>query len=154
MIHIRTASILDVKEIFEWRNDKLAVEMSLNENQIKWSTHKKWFEKILNSQKHCLLICIHKKDKIKVGYVRFDIISNEANISINLSPVMRGKGLAKECLIKSMLFFNKKFNKILTVNAKVKPKNLASIRVFDKAGFHITEKTKDILLHKYIFKKS
>ena len=69
MINIRTASILDAKEIFEWRNDKLAVEMSLNANQIKWSTHKKWFEKILNSQKHCFLICIHNIDEIKVGCV-------------------------------------------------------------------------------------
>ena len=153
MIDIRSVSILDVKEIFEWRNDKLAIKMSLGANQIKWDTHIEWFQKVISSKKHCFLMCMHKKNKKNIGCVRFDIVSNKANISINLSPSMRGKGLAKECLIASLLFFNKKFNKILTINAKVKSKNIASIKTFNKAGFDIIKKTKETLFYQYIFKK-
>ena len=47
MINIRDASISDLREIFEWRNDKQAVEMSLSANQIKWDSHVKWFKKVI-----------------------------------------------------------------------------------------------------------
>ena len=153
MIHIRDATILDLREVFEWRNDKLAVEMSLNTNQIIWDSHVKWFKKVINSQKQCLLICKHKNSKKSIGYVRFDIISNEANVSINLSPVMRGQGLAKECLETGILFFNKKFSNVLTLNAEVKTKNVASIKIFKQVGFYIIKKTDVTLVHQYVFKK-
>lgn len=152
MIDIRIVNALDIKEIFEWRNDMLAVEMSLDTNLINWADHIEWFQKILNNEKNFFLMCMYKESKKKIGYVRFDIISNQANISINLSPSMRGKGLAKECLISSLLIFNKKFNEIKTINAKVKSKNIASIKTFNKAGFSIIQKTKEVLIYQYIFK--
>ena len=43
-ISVRLASKSDIKDIYEWRNDKITRQMSINSNIVKWENHTKWFE--------------------------------------------------------------------------------------------------------------
>ena len=56
-ISVRLASKSDIKDIYEWRNDKITRQMSINSNIVKWENHTKWFENSLSSNKNILIIC-------------------------------------------------------------------------------------------------
>ena len=125
---IRQATESDSRNIFEWRNDLLTLGMSHNKKTIEWKTHIDWFINTLKSENSLILICENNIDKI--GVVRFDISNINAKVSINLNPGMRGKNLSKECLIKSIKFFSKKFPKIQRLEAEVSNDNIASKKIF------------------------
>jgi hypothetical protein len=85
-------------------------------------------------------------DQIPVGIVRFDFKkeNKEAEVSINLSSSMRGKGLGKELLISSI--DNIEVELDVKLVARVKIKNIASVNVFQSAGF-LTYKEDDGLIY-------
>ena len=53
----------------------------------------------------------------------------ETEVSINLNPAMRGRGLGRELLAKALA------GERSAVLAMIRPENLASIRLFEGAGF-------------------
>ena len=104
-LFLRYADISDSKDIWEWRNDPLSVEMFKSRKMVSWSEHEKWFRSVFNKQNYILLI--GEKKNYKIGIVRFDIKKDGTKISINLNPKMRGFGLSKILLKKSCLeYFN------------------------------------------------
>ena len=126
----------DSLDIWLWRNDKKSIFFSKNKKKINLEAHSKWFEKNLKNRKIKFYIAsiIKKKEKKKVGVVRFNIKNKYALVSINLNPIMRGRGLSYillEAGIKKFL----KFKKIKLV-AEIKKNNFTSIKCFLKNGFH------------------
>ena len=126
----------DSLDIMLWRNDTKSIFFSKNKKKITLEDHNKWIEKNLNNKKIKFYIgyLINKNQKKKVGVVRFNIKRKYALVSINLNPVMRGKGLSYILLTGAIKKFFK-FNKI-KLNAEIKKKNLASINCFLKTGFY------------------
>lgn len=147
---IRPAKIYDILDIFKWRNDLLSRNMFLDSSIVPINKHKKWFENSLVDQNTIMYIGVLNKNKI--GITRFDLnkIHNYAIVSINLNPKMRGKNLSFKLLSSSVKIYLENKNNINLI-AKVKKKNLKSLKIFKKTGF---EKFKEEANCQYlIFKK-
>ncbi len=135
IISISTAGLDDLSNVFSWRNDPVTRQQSLNSELLSWKEHQDWFEKVLGSEDCCLLMCFSESLQTKIGVVRFDIARDQATVSINLAPTVRGQGLGTHCLSKAVDYF---FNRFLTINslkATVLTGNIASRIVFKKIGF-------------------
>ena len=95
MLSMRYANEDDVLDIFNWRNDPLALEMTLRQDVVSLDAHKQWFKEILVDERVVMLIGLANEER--VGVCRFSM-SNDgdyADLSINMNPVHRGKGLGK-----------------------------------------------------------
>ena len=130
-MNIREAVESDCTFIFHWRNDIYTKKMSLNNSKISFDEHLSWFKESLNNPLN--LFYIGEDDCEKIGVCRFDLDINNltAEVSINVNPIFRGKGLGKDLLISSIDEFEKE-NKYLLV-ANIKKENIASQTLFEYA---------------------
>jgi len=132
-IKIRLATISDCKSLFDWRNDEISRAMFFNESSPSIEEHNIWFEKSLSNVDRTLYI--GELGDEKIGMCRFDFKQSKlfAEVSINVNPTSRGRGLGKKLLFESIeCYLVKNKHNLL---AKVKPNNLASLKIFDSAGF-------------------
>ena len=143
-IHIGFATQNDAKDIFLWRNDVTTRRMSKFTGKISWEDHVRWYTSSLNNPKVCILMCYFSKTKQSIGVVRFDVEIEEAKISVNLSPSMRGRGFASLCLIASINFFKRKFPQIKALVAEIKKENIVSQKAFQQAGFNLEHQDEQI----------
>ena len=132
-MQITSAIIDDALDVFIWRNDPVSRKMSFNSYEIPFKDHLSWFESSLTSDLRKLFI--GQLEGLKVGICRFDIdkLTREAEVSVNLNPKMRGKGLSKTFLRLSLEEFQQHYK--LNIFAKIKKENLASISLFESVGF-------------------
>jgi RimJ/RimL family protein N-acetyltransferase len=137
---VRKVTKKDLIDIWLWRNNKMSIYFSKNKKRITLESHKKWFNKNLkNTRVKFYLGYLIKNKKIKkIGVVRFNIKSKYALVSINLSPIMRNKGLSYVLLTAAI----KKFLKFKKTNliAEIKKNNFASIKCFLKNKFYFLER--------------
>jgi RimJ/RimL family protein N-acetyltransferase len=150
VINVRSATLNDSKDVFEWRNDELTRLMSHTTNVVQWDEHNKWFDYSLTNEFRLLVICEEIESQEKVAVVRFDIESERGLISINLAPNKRGKGLAKPCLREAILFFKTTFPDVLFINAEIKTVNVPSRCVFEGLGFVFKKQLSDIIFYEYV----
>jgi UDP-2,4-diacetamido-2,4,6-trideoxy-beta-L-altropyranose hydrolase len=144
---VRVAVQEDCHDIFKWRNDKHSVKMFRNPEPVAIEEHERWFNKILlkHTNKY-LFICLNQKNE-KIGVVRFDIKNNDAEISINIAPEMRGKGLGTDCLTETIIYSKKYLPNVALLIAKIKNINKASQKVFLSAGFNLIDEVDDYLIY-------
>lgn len=140
-ITVKKATLNDKDDVFIWRNDQQAIEMSLSNDSVSRSEHSSWFDKKIKSDKTLILIGYCQNQKI--GMTRFDLNKNENIISINLDPISRGKGLSSLFLKESIEYFIRSQETTHSyIKAKIKANNIPSIKSFTRAGF-IKEKEFD-----------
>jgi RimJ/RimL family protein N-acetyltransferase len=149
MITVRAADYRDSKDIFEWRNDELTRHMSHTTDFVQWDEHSRWFAASLTNKSRLLVICEEGETNSKIGIVRFDVDNERALISINLSPDMRGKGLAKKCLSEAIEFFKTFYPNVLYIDAEIKADNRGSKRSFESVGFVLATENGDVLYYQY-----
>ena len=133
LITIREAVESDCEQIFNWANDDDSRAASFVSNLIAWDTHCNWFMERLQDTNCLMLICGDDQGN-SLGLVRFDIAGDEAIISINLDPNMRGRGLASFIIIRTIDELHKRYN-ISKVSAFIKQQNHRSAKAFVRAGF-------------------
>lgn len=150
-ITLRKAEQKDSKDIFLWRNDPHTIAASPS-GKVEFQDHVLWFTKSLQNNLRTMYIALDKKDS-KLGIIRFDKFQddydnqenqgeqrkqenqkNVAEISINLNPHFRGKGLAKPILTKALktYFHDEKISYLL---ARIIPQNQVSLKLFTNLGF-------------------
>jgi len=132
-IKIRLAVHKDINNIFEWRFEEHSKDMSFNEKIPTREEHSIWFNRSLRSKNRILYVgTINKKS---IGVCRFDLDSKEfeSEVSINMDPEMRGKGLGQKFLSQCVMKYLETHSHDLF--AKIKPKNLASLKIFKSIGF-------------------
>jgi len=137
-MRIRLINEIDSKEIYNWRNNDLTREMSVNSELISFDDHKKWIINYINNPDKTIFI--GEESGLKLGVVRFELNleNNTAEVSINMNPLMRSKGYGKKLLSKSI---EKYLNKTKTIlKAKIKNENQISINLFKSQGFIFLEK--------------
>ena len=138
---VRRADLSDCKEVFKWRNDDITRQMARSSEVVLWEDHLRWYESSLENESRLLLICISKGkiEHCKLGIVRFDFIDSarKSEISINLSPPMRGEGYAIECLKKSISYMVDERPMCKSVIAEIKKINKASKNSFEQVGFNL-----------------
>jgi len=145
MLSYRYATAQDVILYFNWANDAVVREKSYNSQAISLDTHTKWFDKKLASKDTMMLVFVNEKEE-SIGQVRIEkkgLI--EAVIGISIDSNHRGKGYAAEMLKLATNHFLEK-NKTVKIHAYIKETNVASKRVFVKAGFRF-QKMVDYLGH-------
>lgn len=129
-IEIREAIINDAEILFDWANDPETRQNSFTSKVIDWNDHIVWFkEKLINP--HVIIYILHLNEK-PIGVVRFEI--NETTIiGINVAPSHRGLGLGSKILnVACNRYWENNTSVIL---AYIKKGNIASRRIFEKAGF-------------------
>ena len=136
---ITKASNNDSLDIFQWRNDPLTRQNSVNTSTVSLKDHNQWFNEVLNSRNTELLIGI--ENSIKVGVCRFCLnnLSNSVEVSINLNPLMRGKRISKKLLEESINYYLKN-NKVM-LTATIRINNIPSIKIFEELNFIKTKST-------------
>tara|TARA_B100000212_G_C27316175_1_gene508030 strand:- start:680 stop:1135 length:456 start_codon:yes stop_codon:yes gene_type:complete len=146
MIHSRLATIEDSDELLNWRNDVVTRNSFFNKKVINKIDHEKWFKKILSSKTSIVVILFEDHDKI--GVVRYDLIKKLINVSININPLFRQKGYGSKMLIESEPHIHKnscfKKDKII---AKIIKENIASVKVFKKAGYQLESEEKRYFIY-------
>lgn len=122
-----------MQDLFVWRNDPATRAASFFSEEISLKTHNEWFEKSLNNSSRVILIALDEECK-KLGMVRFDAEGDCAEISVNLHPEHRGKGLGTLILRKASDLYLDNFPH-LRITAKIKKSNIPSFKAFTKAGY-------------------
>ncbi len=132
-IRIRKAVLSDSEVILAWRNDEETRKMSFNQEAISVEDHNRWFLSSLDMSDRLLYIAEYKGQPI--GMVRFCKIDDKKwEVSINLSPLYRGRGLGSKIIRSGCDAFLSERKKLMLI-AKTKAFNIASERAFKKAGF-------------------
>ena len=133
MLSLRTANQADAVDLLRWRNDPLSRSMSIDNQGIKLRDHLSWLTAKLKTA-NCMFLVAEAPDA-KVGTVRFDINQRQgaAEVSINLNPLMRGRGLGKAVLAESINYFLQVHP--VDIKAAVKIENEASSRIFESCDF-------------------
>jgi ribosomal protein S18 acetylase RimI-like enzyme len=125
---LRNATEADALDVWAWRQDPLTRAMSRSAEAVELASHMAWFAKALADPARMLLI--GEADGEKVGMVRFDR-GEVTEVSINVNPQHRGRGLGFTLLSEAL-------NRVEgDVWAEVKDENLASRRLFERAGFEL-----------------
>ena len=147
-IILRFAGKEDCEDIFRWRNDQVTVMYSQS-GTVQWENHLRWFEEKLNSPDTHLFIAVNGTSE-KIGMVRFDIQPEEekekegkkAEVSINLNPSFRSQGYGKKVLQEALDIYFANFP-VQLIFARIMPKNLVSLNLFQKMGFREEGKTEN-----------
>ena len=130
-VTVREATRDDGPDLLAWRNDPVTRAMSRAMDPVEPADHHRWFERALRDPDCTLLIGQDGAEKI--GMVRL-ARGLETEVSINLNPAARGRGLGLDLLTKALADARD------AVVALLKPENLARLRLFEGAGFVFEDK--------------
>lgn len=130
---IRSAELGDSLDVLSWRNDEGTRAMSFDSDLVSEAEHNVWYAQSLVSSARNLYI--GELQGKKIGVSRFDLAQSSlwAEVSINLNPDARGKGLAPIFLAGSIERYLK-LNEVDLI-AKVKTMNARSLGLFESVGF-------------------
>ena len=132
-IKIRFANTNDCEDVYAWRSDSISRSMFFNNSTHSIEEHRDWFESSLININRKLYI--GELATSKIGICRFELNTTDSfvEVSINMNPQSRGSGLGKRFLTSSVEQYLKSNQYDLL--AKIKPDNLASLRIFKSSGF-------------------
>ena len=131
---LRRAKPEDCCLVWEWANDLNVRVSAFDSALIPWEDHQKWFVGKLTASNSVILIAGNASSQ-PVGQVRFDWNAHgDAEVDVSVDRERRGSGLGS-ALIRRAADEAFGYLPITSINAYVKPDNLASARAFVKAGF-------------------
>lgn len=133
MVTLRPVTPQDSRSLWEWRNDPLTREASFNSQEIPFEQHQRWFLGRLNDTQTRIFIIVNSQRR-EVGYVRFNQLGEEAEVSIALDPKERGKGYGPVA-IKAGAELVLTIGLARRIIARIKPSNEDSAKAFTRAGF-------------------
>jgi len=134
---LRPASMADAERLLAWRNDPVTRAMSGGGEIVGMDEHLAWLgRRLVDAQ---TLLLIGELEGSARGMVRFDrAASGAAEVSINVAPEARSQGLGFELLrVGCEACLARGFASCLT--ARIRPANRASLSIFEKAGFRVSD---------------
>jgi RimJ/RimL family protein N-acetyltransferase len=131
--------------LYFWRNHPSTRRYFYNKNPICFDDHKIWFEGALKRDDTFLYI-VESVQEGPLGVVRFELIGNCAEVHIYLVPEKQGHGFGAKVLNTAIVEITSKYP-INSFNAHVLPQNVASIKIFKRAGF--SEEKNGLFCKKY-----
>ena len=137
-MYIRLVEKRDCVDLWKWRNDYKAVVNSISKSVISYHSHYRWFNSLINRTDSEIFIAYDGKEKKNIGMVRFEKKNSKIiEVSININPKFRGKGLGKEFLSQSIAKFIKR-KPGFVMKARVLIENQRSKRLFKSCGFVVS----------------
>lgn len=143
-LKVRVATKKDKRLIFDWINDSITRENSINKAEISWEEHSLWFDKKIKNKDSQIFIFFTTDN---IGMIRVDKNELVSNISYNVNPFYRGQGYGGRMI--NWLISQSQFKNL---TAEVMSGNLASHKIFLNNDFQINKQFKKdgILITKYI----
>jgi UDP-2,4-diacetamido-2,4,6-trideoxy-beta-L-altropyranose hydrolase len=132
MLKLRKAQVSDSEFLYKLRFSSDVVESSITKEVPTLEAHNEWLQKkITDPHTHLLIV---EKSEDRIGYLRFDIQNDEAEVSIAIVENERGKGHGDIFLKlgETWLQNNTSVNKI---TARVIQNNTQSHRLFSRNNF-------------------
>lgn len=136
-LRLRPALSIDMGLYCWWVNDPDVRRSSLQTGLISFEKHCRWFQARLSSD-NALMYVLVDSDDLPVGQIRFERSESERNqalVSFSLDRLARGHGIAGCLLSLGLDAMRHQWGQKMCVVAEVKTENLASVRVFLRAGF-------------------
>ena len=132
-ITLRAATQNDCRSLWHWRNDQTTREASFDTAPIPYKDHKDWFFRKFNAPDMCIFIIIDQNNH-EVGYIRFNIASDQAEISVSVDRSERGRGIGAAAirLGSERILALGRVNRVL---AHIKRDNRGSVKTFQRAGY-------------------
>lgn len=118
----------DARLLFDWSNDPLVRENSLNSEPIIWEEHLHWFHSKLQSDSKIFILSDQNQ---AAGMIRLDNKGDHFLISYSIDQHHRGKGFGKKIIELGL----QKINEDSLVKAVVKKENISSVKIFEKLNF-------------------
>jgi spore coat polysaccharide biosynthesis predicted glycosyltransferase SpsG/L-amino acid N-acyltransferase YncA len=150
IINLRKVKSEDIKEVFDLSNQDYVRRYSINKDKIEWANHVKWFNSVLEDKRTVFYVVTDKNESF-LGQIRYKIDQNSATVSISLSEKLKGKGLSKEILNKSIKKIFDEEQSVKNIIAFVSEDNIASKKIFEGLNFK-RHKDEDSMM-KLILKK-
>lgn len=132
-LYLRKAELSDVDMYYEWANDPVVRCNSFNTKPIPYEDHINWFNRVIHRDDFVLFVLM--EDDTAVGQIRINISDTDAEISYSISSEFRGKGYGGKIVSLLIEKIIEEMPDIRTVSARVKPDNVASLKVFEREGF-------------------
>ena len=138
MLNYRKAISKDVDVYYKWANESTVRDQSYNSQPIDFKSHVKWFHEKINDE-NCSMIVFYDEENEATGQVRIEKNdTNNAIIGISIDSNKRGKGYATKMLeISTDNFLDS--NSLIIIHAYIKESNIASKKIFEKAGFQFQD---------------
>ncbi|SFA47098.1 UDP-2,4-diacetamido-2,4,6-trideoxy-beta-L-altropyranose hydrolase [Metapseudomonas otitidis] len=134
-LRMRAATLDDAQLLFEGRNAEPVRRASLNTEPVEWSSHVRWLERVLASPDQHLLWLAEAADG-PVGVLRYDRIETaRVEVSLYLLPGRDSAGWGLYMLQAGEAALALHWPEVSGVEARVRPDNLASLLLFERAGF-------------------
>lgn len=133
-VRLRPATCDDEAALRELANDSVIRSSSFSSQPISEEAHHAWFSQRLADTESTLLLLAWDGPTL-AGQVRFDILEDGASVSIGLAKAYRGLGWGRLLLDRAISRLGQLRSDVRMLDAKVKPGNLASISLFEAAGF-------------------
>lgn len=139
-LKLKKVEISECDNLFKWRNHPDVRKHSFNTKVISWQEHKEWFYSKIKDPNTKIYVATLGKDKI--GVIRFEIEDDSAKVSVNLNPDFLGKGLGSKIIKLGTKKFLQEAKVRKGIAAEIKEDNIASKKVFSKAGYVIEKEMK------------
>lgn len=132
-IYLRDATYEDKDLLYEWANDEDVRKNSFSTGSISYDEHCIWFDNMMKNES--IVQWILQEDDKPVGQIRITINGSEGSIGYSVSADRRGVGLGKIMLNLAIEKLSEDYPVVKKLVAKVKPENIASLKVFQNNGF-------------------
>jgi len=136
---LRPATANDAKLLFDWRNDPLTRENSINQAAVDWTAHVSWLTGVLEDSNREILIA--ECGGSPVGMARLDHSGGSCELSWSVAPAWRRKGVGGEIVrqavgrVRGSVPF-----------ARIKRQNDASTKIVMALGFSWIEQDGDVVV--------
>ena len=120
--------------IWEWANDPVTRQQSFSEQIfIPWLEHLQWFETLLMDPVRWAFVYCEAGSP--VAFVRIDVVGYDGVVGINVSPQCRGRGVGARAL-QAVSAVCREQGQLHALIAEIQATNIASQKVFEKAGYY------------------
>ena len=145
---ILQASHLHSRTIWEWRNDPTTRSVSRSSAFVTWHDHQVWFDNVMQDPFTYLYVGCFKHLSLTqpVGVIRFSLIDQENHfyeVSLNVSPSLRGKGLGRRLLSMGTSTFVSAVQNCSRILAEVKSTNINSNLLFQSSGYSLYDSSNE-----------
>ncbi len=150
VISLRPVTLDDGAHLFEWRNHPAVRQFALQPDAIDWESHCQWLKASLENPQRVLLI--GERDDEPVGVLRYDVAETEALVSVYLVPQRMGQGLGAPLLVVGHAWLLSHRPAVRQLNAQIVPENMASVKVFEKAGYQAVSSQAQQGILQYVYR--
>jgi RimJ/RimL family protein N-acetyltransferase len=142
-VTLREARDDDAERLLRWRNDPDAVRFSGTGRPVTTSEHATWLAAARDDPG--VHIWIAEADGTALGQVRLDVRDRVGVVSIGVAAEHRGAGNGS-AMLQTLVSLAAGDSALRSLKALVDPDNIASLRIFEGAGFRRLPETEEGLV--------